>query len=260
MKRLIFIAAACMLALPLHAQTIASVNGEAITQDKLDSFVALLVGQGATDSDELRTRVKQEMINRLVAVQAARKAGLDKNPEIVQEIELANQGILVRALMTDHLDRNPISDETLKAEYEKIRAEETKEPEYKVRHILVKEETEATALIADIKAGRQEFADAAGKASIDPGSGKNGGELGWAPAANYVPEFAEAVRTLGKGGMSETPVESQFGWHIILVEDERPATFPEFDDIRTQLEEMMRQQQLASFQQALLEKANITEN
>ncbi len=257
MKRLAFIAAACAIALPVHAQTIASVNGEEITQDKLDGFIALLVDQGATDNDELRTRVKQEMVNRLVAVQAARKAGLDKKAEIVQEIELANQGILVRALMSDYLDKHPVTDAQLTAEYEKIKAEQTKEPEYKVRHILLKEEDQAKALIADIKANKTAFADAAKKDSIDPGSGKNGGELGWAPADNYVPEFAQAVRTLGKGAMTEAPVQSQFGWHIIEVEDSRPASFPGLDEVRPQLEEMLRQQQLAKYQQELIGQADI---
>src|SRR5690625_776989 len=179
----------------------------------MDSFVSLLVNQGATDSPELREQVKQEMIHRLVAVQAAEKAGIHEKSAVKQEIELARQGILVRALMADHLENNPISDAAIEAEYDKLKAQQADEDEYQVRHILTKEKDEADALIADIKADKISFSDAAKHESIDTGSGIRGGDLGCAPPSNYVPEFAEAVKNLGKGNISDEPVESQFGWH-----------------------------------------------
>lgn len=257
MKRLAVLAAACALAFPLQAKTIASVNGQAITEDQLNQFVSLLVEQGAADSPELREQVKQEMINRLVAVQAAQKAGIDKKPAVQQELELARQGILVRALIADHLEKNPIDDAKVQAEYDKIKASQADRKEYKVRHILVKDEKEAQDLLADIKAKKVSFEDAAGKHSIDPGSGKNGGDLGWGPATNYVPEFAQAVESLGKGATSDAPVQTQFGWHIIRVEDERPVEFPPLESVKPQLEEMMRQQKVVEFQQKLMKEANI---
>ncbi len=257
MKRLAVLAATCALAFPLHAKQIASVNGQAITDEQLNQFVTLLVEQGAQDSPELREQVKQEMIHRLVAVQAAQKAGIDKRPAVQQELELARQGILVRALIADHLEKNPISDDKIQAEYDKIKGTQADRKEYKVRHILVEDQKQAEDLLAQIKAKKISFEDAATQHSIDPGSGKNGGDLGWGPASNYVPEFAEAVETLKKGEMGAQPVQSQFGWHIIQVDDERPVEFPALADVKPQLEEMMRQRQVMEFQKKLMDDAKI---
>lgn len=260
MKRLVLLAAACALALPLHAKEIASVNGKSITEEQLNQFVALLVEQGAQDSPELREQVKQEMIHRLVAVHAAQKAGIDKRPAVEQELELARQGILVRALIADHLEKNPLSDEQIKAEYDKLKATQSDRKEYKVRHILVEDQKQAEDLLAQINAKKITFEDAAAKHSIDPGSGKNGGDLGWGPASNYVPEFAKAVESLKKGTTADKPVQSQFGWHVIRVEDERPVQFPPLDDVKPQLEELMRQQQVVDFQKKLVEDADIKQD
>ncbi|PLC51688.1 peptidylprolyl isomerase [Pollutimonas subterranea] len=257
MKRLAVFAAACAIAVPAYAQTVATVNGQAITQAKLDQFVALLVSQGAPDTPELRTQVKQEMVNRLVAVQAAEKAGIDKQPAVTQEIELARQGILVRALMADYLKKNPVTDAKIQAEYDNIKKEQAGKQEYKLRHILVKEQKQAEDLTAAIKSKKTTFDAAAKKDSLDPGSGKNGGDLGWGPASNYVPEFAEAVEGLKKGEMTTKPVKTQFGWHIIQVEDSREVKFPDLKEVKPQIEEMLHQQQLAEFQQGLIKNATI---
>jgi peptidyl-prolyl cis-trans isomerase C len=197
------------------------------------------------------------MVNRLVAVQAAEKAGLDKDPAIQQEMELARQGILVRALMADYLKKNPITDAKIQAEYDQIKKEQAGKQEYKLRHILVKDEKTANDLTAAIKAKTTTFDAAAKKDSIDPGSGKNGGDLGWGPSSNYVPEFAQAVEGLKKGEMTDKPVKTQFGWHIIQVEDARAVKFPELAEVKPQIEEMMRQQQLAEYQQSLIKAADI---
>uniref|UniRef100_UPI00333F4367 peptidylprolyl isomerase n=1 Tax=Castellaniella defragrans TaxID=75697 RepID=UPI00333F4367 len=259
MKRIAALAIACSLALPVYAKDIAKVNGKAITQEQFDQFVGLLVSQGAKDSPELRAQVKKEMINRLVAVQAAQKVGLEKDPAVRQEIELANQGILVRALMAKHLKDNQLTDADLRKEYDTIKAQQGQQQEYKLRHILVKDESQAVALTKAIKSGKTKFEAAAKKDSIDTGSGKNGGELGWGPASNYVPEFAQAVESMKKGQLSDTPVKTQFGWHIIQVEDVRPITFPAFDEVKPQIEEMLRQRALAQYQADLLKNAKIEE-
>lgn len=259
MKRLAALAAACVIAVPAYAQTVATVNGQDITQKNLDGFVALLVSQGATDSDELREQVKQEMVHRLVAVQAAEKAGIDKQEAVQQELELARQGILVRALMSNHLENNPVSDAQVKSQYDELKEEQSKILEYKVRHILVEDEKQAQDLIAAISSKKTSFEEAAKQDSIDPGSGANGGDLGWSPSDNYVPEFAQTVETLKKGQMTDTPVQSQFGWHIIQLDDTRPTSFPEFDAVKPQIEEMLRQQQLAAYQEELMKNATITQ-
>ncbi|MFV0283131.1 MAG: peptidylprolyl isomerase [Castellaniella sp.] len=260
MKRIAAVALACSLTLPVWAKDIASVNGQGIPQAKFDQFVSMLVSQGAQDTPQLRTQVKQEMINRLVAVQAAEKAGLQKDPAVQQETELATQSILVRALMAKYLKDNPVSEADLKKEYDTLKAEQAGRKEYKLRHILVKDEAKAKDLIKSIKAKKTSFESAAKKESIDTGSGKNGGELGWGPATNYVPEFAQAVESMKKGELSTQPVQTQFGWHVIQVEDVRPVTFPSFNEAKPQLQEMMRQQKLAGYQQSLMKDAKIEDS
>jgi peptidyl-prolyl cis-trans isomerase C len=257
MKRIATLAAALTIAVPAWAQTVATVNGQAIPQEKLDQFVKLLVEQGAPDTPELRTQVKQEMVNRLVVVQAAEKAGIDKQPNVKQEIELARQGILVRALMADHLEKNPVTDKQVQAEYDKFKKAQAGTKEYKLSHILVKEKAEADALLADLKANKVKFDAAAKEKSQDPGSGQNGGDLGWGPASNYVPEFAAAVEAMKKGQLSAEPVKTQFGWHIIKVDDVRDAQFPKLEEVKPQIEEMLRKKQLAEYQQDLMKKADI---
>lgn len=257
MKRLALFAASCAIAIPAYAQNVATVNGKAITQKQLDSFIGLLVEQGAPDSPQLREQVKQEMIGRLVAVQAAEKAGIDKQDAVKQEIELARQGILVRALMADYLKKNPVTDAEIKTEYDEIKKAQAGRQEYKLRHILVAEEQAAKDILASIQSKKTTFDEAAKKDSIDPGSGAKGGDLGWGPSSNYVPEFAQAVETLKKGEITSAPVKSQFGWHIIQVDDTRPVSVPDLNDVKPQLEEMLRQDKLVQYQNKLMESANI---
>lgn len=257
MKRFAILALSCALAAPLAAQNIVTVNGQAISQKQFDDFVALLVTQGAQDTPELRDQVKKEMTIRLIAVQEAENTGLDKKPEVAQELELARQGILVRALLSDYIAKNPISDKDLNAEYERLKEQESGQKEFNVRHILVKGEDEAKKLIAEIKAKAISFEEAAKANSVDLGSGSKGGELGWAPSSMYVPEFAVAVEQANKGELSAEPVQSQFGWHIIQVDDVRDISFPTLDEVKPQLEEMLRQKQLTEYQDSLTKKAKV---
>jgi len=257
MKRIAMLAAAVVIAAPAIAQNIATVNGKPITQKSMDQFVQLLVGQGATDSPQLREQVKQEMINRQVMVQAAEKDGIAKDPTVITELELARQGILVRALMADYLKKHAISDGDLKAEYEKLKKQQEGVFEYQVRHILVEDEKTANDIQEKLKNKSAKFEDLAKKNSKDPGSAEKGGDLGWAPATNYVEPFANAVKATPKGQLAAKPVQSQFGWHVIEVVDIRPVEIPAFDTVKPQMEEMMRQQLLAKYQQELRDKAKI---
>lgn len=257
MKRFAIAALSCALAMPLAAQNIATVNGQAITQQQLNDFIALLVEQGAQDSPELRSQVKQEMTIRLVAAQEAERLGLDKNPSVTQELELARQGILVRALLSDYVTKHPLTDKEIQAEYDRFKKEAADQKEYKVKHILVKEEAEAKQLLADIKAKKITFSDAAKEKSIDPGSGAQGGDLGWAPNTSYVPEFAEAVAKQKKGELSAAPVQSKFGWHIVQVDDVRDISFPSLEEVKPQVEELLRQKQLTEFQDSLMKQAKV---
>jgi len=257
MKRIVMLAAACAIAAPAFAQNVATVNGKAITQKSLDDFVKLLVTQGATDTPQLRDQVKQEMINRQVFVQAAEKEGVAKEPAVQTEIDLARQGILVRSLMTGYLQKHPVTDAQVQAQYDKLKQEQAGKQEYKVRHILVKDEKTANDLLAQVKADNSKFEELAKKNSQDPGSAARGGDLGWAPPTNYVQPFSEAVQKLKKGGLADKPVQTQFGWHIIQVEDTRPVQFPPMEQVRPQIEEMLRQQTLTAYQKELREKAKV---
>ncbi len=260
MKRFAMLIAAATLAAPVYAQNIATVNGQPITQQAYDQFVELLGTQGAPDSEQLREQVKEEMINRLVMVQAAEKAGITQDPAVKTELELARQGILVRALMADHLEKNPVTEAKVKAEYDKLKQEQGEVLEYNVRHILVEDEATANDITEQLKSGSASFEALAKAQSKDPGSAAQGGSLGWASVDNYVAPFADAVRNTPKGKMTDTPVQTQFGWHVIEVVDERPVAFPPFEEVRTQLEEMMRQQELVQFQQKLRSEADIEMN
>ncbi|SOE48341.1 Peptidyl-prolyl cis-trans isomerase [plant metagenome] len=257
MKRIALALAALTLSAPLYAQNVATVNGKAITQKSVDQFVSLLVTQGATDSPQLREQVKQELITREVLLQAAEKAGVAKQPEVQTELDLTRQGILVRALQADFLKKNPVTDAQVQAEYNKLKAEQGNQQEYKVRHILVEDEKLANDLTAQLTGKKAKFEDLAKKNSKDPGSAERGGELGWAPASNYVQPFAQAVTALKKGEISAKPVQTQFGWHVIQVEDARPVEFPPLDQVRPQIEEMLRQQAFTTYRNGLREKAKV---
>ena len=256
MKRIVMLAAALVLVAPLHAQNVATVNGKAITQANVDQFVKLLVGRGATDSPEIRNQIKEELINRQVMVQAAEAAGIPKDPTVSIELELARQGILVQALMADYLKKNPITEEAVKAEYEKLKKAESDKFEYNVRHILVEDEKTANDIQEKLKNKSAKFEDLA-KQSKDTGSAAKGGDLGWAPDTNYVEPFAKAVAATKKGQLADKPVQSQFGWHVIEVVDIRPVEFPPLDQVRKELEQMMREQALAAYQAQLRSKAKI---
>lgn len=257
MKRLTLLLAAVTLSAPLFAQNIATVNGQAITKKNYDQFIELLVAQGAPDTPQLREQVKEEMINRVIMVQAAEKAGVTNNAAIETELELARQGILVRALMADYLESNPITDAALETEYGKLKKEQGEVMEYNVRHILVEDQATAQDIQKQLKNKSATFEELAQAQSKDPGSAAQGGSLGWAQADNYVEPFAKAVQSTPKGQMTAEPVQTQFGWHVIEVADERPVPFPPLAQVREQLEEMLRQQALSDFQQKLRGEATI---
>lgn len=257
MKRFAVLLAAAAISAPLYAQNIATVNGKPITQKDFDQFVTLLVEQGATDSPQLRDQVKQELINRQVLVQAAEKSKIGDKDAIRTEIELARQGILVRGLMDEYLEKAPITDAAIQAEYNKVKAEQGSQEEYKVRHILVEDEKTAQDVLKQLKDKKSSFADLAKKYSRDPGSAQRGGDLGWGASTNYVKPFADAVTALKKGERSAEPVKSDFGWHIIELEDVRPVAFPPVEQVRPQIEQMLRQQALSQYQQDLMTQAKI---
>lgn len=232
----------------------ATVNGQPIQQSVYDAFAAEQKAQGAPDSPELQNAVKEELVRREILAQEAKKKGLDKSANIQGQIELAKQAVLIRAYLADYVRTHPISDAQLKAEYEAIKGN-LGSTEYKARHVLVEKEDEAKAIIAKLDKG-EKLADLA-KQSKDPGSKDKGGELGWSSPNAYVKPFGEALAKLKKGEYTKTPVKSDFGYHVIQLDDSRPMTPPPFDQVKQQLQQRASQQQIENLVKELREKAKV---
>lgn len=237
------------------AQNVAIVNGKPVPTERVEALVQQIEASGRPVDDNVRAQIKEEVVLREIFVQEAQKRGIANTADFKNQMELARQTIMIRALFADYQKNNAVSEADMKAEYDKFVAANAGK-EYKARHILVEQEAQAKAIIANIKKGAK-FEDIAKKDSKDPGSGANGGDLDWAPAASYVPEFSEAMVKLNKGQMTDAPVKSQFGWHIIRVDDVREAEMPKFDDVKPQLQQQMTQQKLQKYQQELREKAKV---
>jgi peptidyl-prolyl cis-trans isomerase C len=260
MQKLSKLAAALIFGAMMSASALAAgnafvtVNGVAVSQNLANIFIAEQKAQGAPDSPELKNAVREELIRRELLVQEAKKAGLDKKPEIAAQAEAARQAFFVRAYVQEFIKKNPISDALLKSEYEKIKAQ-LGNTEYKARHILVIGEDDAKAVIDNLKKGAK-FEELA-KQSIDPGSKDNGGDLGWASAGNFVKPFSDALVGLSKGKFTETPVKSDFGYHVILLEDSRPLAVPSFDEIKPRLLQQAQSQQINKMVEGLRAKAKV---
>ena len=218
---------------------VAVVNGVSIPQERLEIRVKSIVAQGQTDSPQMRDSVREELINIELISQEAVKNGVDKQTEVVGQIEFAKQSILASAYMQDFVKKNPVSEDALKQEYETIKLANSSK-EYKVSHILVKEEAEAKSIAAKIKKGSK-FDKLAKKHSLDPGSKEKGGELDWSRPGTFVPSFDSAMMSLKKGEVS-APVKSDYGWHIIKLDDVRDFTFPDFQEVKSDIAQRMQQQ------------------
>lgn len=242
----------------VHAQSsspMAKVNGVSIPQSRLEFIVKARAAQGQADSPETRKTLREDLITEEVIAQEALKKGLDKDPDFVSQLEIARLTALVRAYQIDYVKNNPVSDEELKKEYESLKTQ-MGDKEYKAHHILVATEAEAKDIIARIKKGGK-FDKIAQEKSIDAGSKGKGGELDWSPAASYVQPFAEALTKMTKGQLTEQPVKTPFGWHVIRLDDIRPLKIPPFEEIKQNLAQRVLQRQFATFVGELRAKAKI---
>ena len=243
------------LSLSAMAQNLAVVNGKPVPSSRVEALKQQVERSGRPVTPEILAQIKEELIAREIFMQEARKRGLDATEDYKAQLELARQSILIRELFANFQKKNPVTDAEIKGEYDKFVAANGGK-EYRARHILVEKEDEAKALIADLKKGGK-FEDLAKKASKDPGSGANGGDLDWANAASYVPEFSNAMIKLEKGQLTETPVKSQFGFHIIRVDDVREAQLPKLDEVKPQITQQLTQSKLGKFQEDLRAKAKV---
>ncbi|WP_303783415.1 peptidylprolyl isomerase [Azovibrio restrictus] len=248
--------AGALISAPALAQSKAfvTVNGQAVPQYVADAFINEQKAQGAQDNPEFRNAVKEELIRRELLVNEARKKGLDKKSDIMGQMEIARQAILIRAFIADYLKANPVSDAQLKKDYDAFKAQ-LGGTEYKARHILVEKEEDAKAIIAKLDKG-DKFADLA-KQSRDPGSKDKGGDLGWSVPGAFVKPFADAMVKLDKGRYTKEPVKSDFGYHVILLEDTRALTPPPFEQLKPQLTQRANQQKVEQLIEELRSKAKV---
>jgi len=243
------------LLMPVAGAQGVKVNGKEIPQSRIDAGVKSRVGQGQPDTPELRNSVKDALINQEIIAQEALKKGLNKKPDVAAAIDINRQDILVNAYVQDYLEKNPVSDDTLKKEYERIKAQ-LGGKEYKARHILVEKEGEAKDIIAQVKKGAS-FEKLAAERSKDTGTKERGGDLDWNVPGNFVKPFSDALAKLKKGQMTETPVQSNFGWHVIRLDDERAFQAPPFEQVKQNLQRNVQQQMIQKVLADLRAKAKV---
>lgn len=237
------------------AQNVAVVNGKAIPQSRLDALAQQVARSGRPVTPEMQGQLKEAVIAREVFVQEAQKQGLENSEDFKTQMELARQTILMNELFGNYQKNNPVGDAEIKAEYDRFVAANSGK-EYKAHHILVEKEDQAKTIIAQLKKGGK-FDEIAKKSSKDPGSGAKGGELDWANAGNYVAEFSAALTKLAKGKTTEEPVKTQFGYHIIRLDDVRDAKLPALDQVKPQIGQQLTQQKIAKYQEELRAKAKV---
>lgn len=233
----------------------ATVNGVAISKGAVDQVIKQRSG-GRPVPPEARQALVDSLVLQAVVAQEAVKLGLDKTPEFVDDMETVRQSALANAYVEDYVKKNPVTDEMLKAEYERLMASSAG-TEYKARHILVEKEADARAIVAALKKTPAAFGKLAKEKSRDPGSKGNGGDLGWFDAKGMVPEFAAAVSKLEKGKFTEEPVKTQFGYHVILLEDSRAVQPPALESVKPQLSQQLMQQNIKKHVDALKAAAKV---
>jgi peptidyl-prolyl cis-trans isomerase C len=234
---------------------VATVNGVVIPRQRAEFVIKQQTARGAQDSDALRARVREVLINNEVIAQEANKAGTAKKAEVQQQLEMARQEIIVNSYVNDWISKHPPTDAEIQTEYERAKAT-TGSTEYKARHILVESEDEAKKLIADLKKGGK-FDELAQKNSKDPGSKDRGGDLDWQIPGVFDKSFADAMVALTKGRMTDAPVRSRFGFHIIQLDDVRPVKLPALNEVRQRISQQLTQTRIDQLVKSLRAKAKV---
>jgi peptidyl-prolyl cis-trans isomerase C len=241
---------------PAAGDIAATVNGTPISKSSVDKIIGQRSTMGQPDSPETRKAIINQIAMTMLVSQEAIKKNLDKTPEVIDQINLTRQSILANAYVEDYTKNNPVSDDMLKAEYDKVKAQMSG-TEYKARHILVAKEAEAKGIIAKLKKNPKLFDSLARQYSKDPGSKGEGGELGWFDPRGMVPEFGAAVAKLAKGKFTLEPVKTQFGYHVILLEDTRTKQAPTFEQVKPQLVKRVQDQNIKKLIDDMMAKAKI---
>ncbi len=234
----------------------ATVNGMPISQSTVDKMVKQGANSGQPDTPEVRKAIIDQLALQMVVAEEAVKKGLDKAPEVAEQLGAMRQSVLANAYVQDFVKSNPVTDDMLKAEYDRLKSTMSGS-EYKARHILVEKEAEAKQIIVRLKRDPATFGKLAMEKSKDTGSKGAGGDLGWFDTSRMVPEFGAAVGKLEKGQFTQEPVKTQFGYHVILLEDTRPIEPPPLDEVKAQLGQHLMQQNVMKNVEALKAKAKI---
>jgi peptidyl-prolyl cis-trans isomerase C len=234
----------------------ATVNGVAISQKQVEMILKQQEAQGMPDNAESRKMIIDNLSLQIILAQDATKKGLEKTAEVADQLAMVKQSVLAQAYVQDYIKTNPVTDAMLTAEYEKIKVQASGN-QYKARHILVEKEDEAKDIIAKLKKDVKAF-DALAKAkSKDPGSKDKGGDLGWFDPRGMVPEFGAAVAKLEKDKFTEEPVKSQFGYHVIMLEDTRANPIPTLEQVKPRLSQQVQQQNVQKMLDDMKAKAKI---
>lgn len=234
---------------------VATVNGVAIPQAKMDFILKQVAERGAKDTPELREKIRDDLVTKEIVLQEAARQGVEKQSDVQLEIELAKQNVVLKSFVQNYQKANPVTEAALKAEYENIKAKMPAK-EFRARHILVKTEKEAKDVLAALKKGKK-FEDLAKEKSEDPGSKANGGDLNWASPESFVKEFSDAMKSLSKGQITQNPVKTQFGYHVIKLEDVRESKGPSLEEVKPQLTQQLQNKGLEKLVADLKAKAKV---
>ncbi len=257
MRSISYLLAVLLTGLTLHAQADdTTVNGKPVKQSLVDYIIKDATSRGQKIDDNVRAVVMNKLISSELIVQEAQKAGIDKQADFLAKEELMSRELLVNTYLQDYIKKHPIDDAAIKSEYDKFKVA-VGDKEFKASHILVKTEQEAKDVIAQLAKGG-DFAKIAKDKSLDS-SKEKGGDLGWFSPANMVRPFADAVTKLQKGLYTTVPVQTQFGWHVIKLEDTRTAQPPALDKVKDDLRNGLQKQQLEKLVAELRAKAKIVE-
>jgi peptidyl-prolyl cis-trans isomerase C len=240
---------------PAAGKPIATVNGVPVPQARIDFLMQQQQSRGAPDTEQMRTMVRDELVNREVLSQEAQKSGITKNAEVQTQLDMARQEIIVSAYLRDWVRKHPITDAEVQKEYERAKTQHG-DKEYRARHILVETEDQAKSIIAELKKGGK-FDELATKNSKDTGSAQRGGDLDWNVPATYDKQFSDAMVKLEKGKYTETPVRTRFGFHIIQLDDVRVAKFATLAEVKPRIQQMLVQNKIEELIRGLKAKAKI---
>ena len=255
---LLLLATLSFSASAIAGDAVATVNGKPIKQSLFDFIVKDATDHGQKVDDNVRDVIMSKLISSELVLQEAQKSGMDKKPDYLAKEELTRRELLVNVYIQDYMKSHPVSESDTKAAYEKFKAE-LGDKEYNARHILVASEAEAKDVIAQLNKGG-DFSKIAKEKSIDPGSKEKGGDLGWFALGGMVKPFSEAVSKLQKGKSSTEPVQTQFGWHVIKLDDIRELKAPPYDKVKDNLQKQLGQRQLEKMLTDLRAKATIVDN